>query len=399
MMKAIALRFITFFIYSFFSLPLVSNAGIIVEAESAVLHSGPSLANREVTTVYQGNKLTLLSDSSEWLEVKQSNGKQGWIVAEAVIQQDKKSSTKAKTQLSSSTQRLALVIGNANYKNSPLKNPVNDATDMAQVLAGLGFKVTLLLDTSHKESVKQIRNFTQALADSHSVGLFYYAGHGMQVNGRNYLIPVDANIQDEYQISYEGIDVGRVLEGMAKANNPMNIVILDACRDNPFSRSFRSSAKGLAQMDAPGGTMIAYATAPGSVASDGNGRNGLYTKHLLKEISKPNLAIETAMKRVRKSVMEETNNKQIPWESSSLVGEFYFAGSRGLRPKRVDSAEHKVIKGDMYISVDSNNTEPPWYKSWAVWTAAAVITAIIISCSDGGGDGGAAGEGGAGGGC
>ena len=392
MMKRQTSGLIALIFCSLLLMPLITAAEITVNADSTILHSGPSLANRVVTTLYRGTSLIAKGENTDWLEVETFNGQRGWVVAEAVTDQ------KTAKQSAGSTSRYALVIGNSHYKNAPLKNPVNDATDMAQLLTGLGFQVTLLLDTTQKETITHIRNFTQTLTRTKGIGLFYYAGHGMQIKGKNYLIPTDANIEEEYQITYEGIDVGRVLEGMELAENRTNIVILDACRNNPFTRSFRSTNKGLAQMDAPSGTLIAYATAPGSVAAEGYGRNGLYTKHLLKEMSTPNLPIESALKRVRANVMAETNKKQVPWESSSLVGEFYFAGTRGLLPKRRSPEEHLVINGDLSIPEKTTESANPWYGRWYVWTAAAIVTAIIISCS-GGGDGGTAGTAGDGGGC
>ncbi len=221
-------------------------------------------------------------------------------------------------------QRLALVIGNGNYRASPLKNPVNDARDISATLQRLGFQVIYEENASRRRMDDAVRIFYSKLRNG-GTGLFYYAGHGMQVKGRNYLIPVDARIESESDVEHESIDVGRVLGKMEDAGNPVNIVILDACRDNPFAKSFRSSSAGLARMDAPTGTIVAYATAPESVAIDGPGQNGLYTKHLLKEMIIPGLTIEQVFKAVRNNVINETNNKQVPWESTSLRGDFYFS--------------------------------------------------------------------------
>jgi len=219
--------------------------------------------------------------------------------------------------------RLALVIGNGAYKSAPLKNPVNDASDMASTLRNLGFDVMHINNADRRRMEDTIREFGRRLRHG-GVGLFYYAGHGMQVDGRNYLIPVDAKVESESDVKFEAVDAGRVLGKMEDAENELNIVILDACRDNPFARSFRSSSLGLARMDAPKGSLIAYATAPGYVAADGTGRNGIYTKYLLKHITAPGLTLEQVLKRVRVEVINETRDKQVPWESSSLTGEFYF---------------------------------------------------------------------------
>jgi hypothetical protein len=219
--------------------------------------------------------------------------------------------------------RVALVIGNAAYKESPLRNPVNDARSMAASLQKLGFEVMKRENAGQREMNRAISEFDARLSAG-AVGLFYYAGHGMQVKGRNYLLPVDAEISSEASVRNESIDVDQILDGMASAGNPLNVVILDACRNNPFERRFRGSAGGLAQIDAPKGALIAYATAPGKVAADGEGANGLYTAELLHALEEPGLRVEDVFKRVRAHVAAATNDYQVPWEASSLVGDFYF---------------------------------------------------------------------------
>ena len=237
--------------------------------------------------------------------------------------------------------RLALVIGNGAYRSQPLRNPVNDASDVAAKLEKLGFRVVLKTDVGRKAMDASIRQFGRDLLKG-GLGLFYFAGHGMQVDGRNYLIPVDAQIESPSDVHFESVDAGRVLGKMEDAQNDMNIVILDACRDNPFARSYRSGSKGLARMDAPRGSIIAYATAPGAVAADGFGRNGIYTKHLLAHIDTPGLSIEKFFKNVRIGVIRETGDKQVPWESSSLTGDFFFSGQRGLVVQASQEAPVKV---------------------------------------------------------
>jgi len=219
--------------------------------------------------------------------------------------------------------RIALVIGNGAYKSAPLKNPVNDAQDMAAVLTNLGFQVIHKTNAARRAMVLAVNEFGRKLRKA-DVGLFYYAGHGMQIEGRNYLIPIGANVVDEQDVEFEGVDAGRILGKMEAAGNTVNIVFLDACRDNPFSRSFRTGSRGLLRMNAPKGSFIAYATEPGNVAADGRGRNSPFTKHLLKHIKTPGLKIEDVLKRVRADVTSETGDKQLPWQSSSLVGDFYF---------------------------------------------------------------------------
>ncbi len=219
--------------------------------------------------------------------------------------------------------KVALVIGNGTYENSPLKNALNDAKAMAAGLRDAGFDVTEKTDLDQKAMKQEIQAFGRNLLKG-GVGLFYYAGHGVQVSGRNYLIPVGAKIEHERQVEYEAVDMGSVLGEMENARNRMNIVVLDACRDNPFGRGFRSEVKGLASVDAPSGTLIAYATAPGSTAADGEGENGPYTSALVKTLRTPGLKIEDVFKHVRATVRQETGGKQTPWESSSLEGDFYF---------------------------------------------------------------------------
>ena len=177
--------------------------------------------------------------------------------------------------------RTALIIGNSNYKNAPLKNPTNDAKDMAEVLKKSGFDVSLKINASQREMESAVRSFGKKLRRG-GAGLFYYAGHGIQANGRNYLIPIGATIESESDVKYEAVDAGLILGKMEDAGNDLNIVILDACRNNPFARSFRSAEQGLARMDAPKGSLVAYATAPGSVAADGNEGNGVIQNTLLK---------------------------------------------------------------------------------------------------------------------
>ena len=225
--------------------------------------------------------------------------------------------------LSAAVERHALVIGNANYSSSPLRNPLNDARDMAAALKGLGFQVQSLLDADAGQMEQAIIDFSNRLNEG-GVGLFYYAGHGVQARGRNYLIPLQANISSEIQLKHKTIDVGMVLDAMEYANNGVNIVILDACRDNPYGDSFRTNARGLARMESPTGSLIAYATAPGDVAADGDGRNGLFTKHLLQAMQQPGRLVELTFKDVVKGVSRESGGRQTPFITASIADDFYF---------------------------------------------------------------------------
>ena len=219
--------------------------------------------------------------------------------------------------------RVALVIGNASYKEAPLRNPVNDARAVAATLENLGFEVIRVENASKAAMERAIIEFTGRL-DEDTSGLFYYAGHGVQVRGRNYLVPVNATIRSEREARIEAVGVNLVLDELEYAGNRVNIVILDACRNNPFERRLRGASRGLAAIDAARGTLIAYATSPGSVAQDGDGRNGLYTEALLRALRLPGLEVEEVFKQVRIKVSERTHYQQIPWESSSLTGAFIF---------------------------------------------------------------------------
>ncbi len=230
-----------------------------------------------------------------------------------------------------SAARHALVIGNSDYQHTTkLNNPENDARLVSKTLQELGFEVQEALNTDHRQMKRYISQFANALQQSGegTIGLFYYAGHGVQLNGLNYLIPVDARIETEIDVEVEGVDAGIVMSSLASAKNGFNIVIFDACRNNPFARSFRSAGApgGLAQLDAPAGTFIAYATAPGDVALDGSEQNSPYTAALVEAIRQPQVAIEQTFKQVRIRVHQSTGGKQTPWESSSLTGNFQFNG-------------------------------------------------------------------------
>ncbi len=224
--------------------------------------------------------------------------------------------------------RVALVIGNGEYRSGRLLNPVNDATDMSNALGRLGFQVIIRFNADRRTMMEAMDLFYRELGQA-DVGLFYYAGHGMQVGGENYLVPVGSTMTVERDVEYEAVPVGRLLGRMEEAQNRTNIVILDACRDNPFARSFRNAGQGLARMDAPVGSFLAFATSPGATAADGGGRNGIFTGALLQYMTQPGLKIEDVLKSVRRKVVEESSGRQIPWQASSLMGDFYFASGAG----------------------------------------------------------------------
>ena len=243
---------------------------------------------------------------------------------------------------SAQEKRLALVIGNSDYKDSPLRNPINDANDMASVLKDLNFEVMLHTDADRREMGRAIRDFGSKLKENRGVGLFYYAGHGMQIENSNFLIPVDTPLEEEDEVPYESVDVGSVLAKMESAGNSLNLIILDACRNNPFPRRFRSTSRGLARVDAPIGSLVVYATAPGAVAADGEGRNGVFTGALLEQLRAGGQSLTQTIRRTRAAVVEATNGQQVPWESSSLLHDYYFTpeseprvASESTRPQPV----------------------------------------------------------------
>ena len=222
--------------------------------------------------------------------------------------------------------RVALIIGNSAYAgNMALVNPANDAKAMADVLKRLGFTVVELRDGNKAQMAAAIAQVSNSLKGKQGVGMLYYAGHGLQLDWRNYMVPVDANLKSAADVPNQTIDLSSVVDIFKAAGNRMNIVVLDACRDNPFGGN-TSSAKGLAQLDAPPSTFLAYATAPGNVAEDGDVKsgNGLYTQFLLQELKRPTAKIEDVFKRVRLNVRKQSNGRQIPWESTSLEDDFFF---------------------------------------------------------------------------
>ncbi len=238
--------------------------------------------------------------------------------------------------------RMALVVGNGAYKSAPLKNPVGDAEALAAALAQLGYEVTLKKDTSLFDLIEAMRAFSIKAAGA-SARLFFYAGHGLQYKGRNYLLPVDAEPQSEEEIAAKAADVGEFIDRLSAQKRGLNIVVLDACRVNPFAggvivgpdgRRFKFrglTPTGLAPLDAPAGTLVAFSTAPNGIALDGPvGAHSIYAKHLLKNLPTPGLPVEQLFKRVRIGVADETQRVQVPWESSSLTAEFCFrSGAQG----------------------------------------------------------------------
>lgn len=288
--------------------------------------------------------------------------------------------------------RIALVIGNGAYKYSPLPNPPNDADLMTRTLVGVGFDVTSHKNLDRRSLRRAFYEFGQKLeqADDDTVALIYYAGHGVQLGGENYLIPVDSQIEDAFDVEIEAIRASSLLKTFANAKSSLNIVILDACRNNPFKGSSRSADRGLAKMDAPTGTLLAYSTSPGNVAVDGTGKNSPYTKALATALKKPGANVEQVFKQVRITVMDRTQGKQVPWESSSLVGNFSFVGSSGQQvaalPKEIvepdqsatarsDNSINQVVEIEYWKSISGSNN-PELFQSYLEKFPNGIFTAI-----------------------
>ena len=246
--------------------------------------------------------------------------------------------------------RIALVVGNAHYASvGPLRNPENDARDMCASLTQLGFQVQCVVDVPNKREFKAaIRNFTAALSKG-TAGLFYYAGHGLQVDGENYLVPTQAELKVRADIDDESLNLKYLMAELDQAGNGFNIVILDACRNNPWSGSFRAVGRGLAATtDTPAGTLVVYATAANDLAQDGSGRNGVFTRSLLSHLPKPGLSIEEMIKHVTIDVQQEsfgrTGMRQTPFVYSSFTGEFCFAGCQAPTQPVVDAATQAELQ-------------------------------------------------------
>ncbi len=260
--------------------------------------------------------------------------------------------------------RLALVIGNSKYQFAgQLKNPTNDADDMSKTLKELGFEVILVKDASFREMDEAVENFAARLKREKGTGLLFYAGHGIQYQNENYLIPIEAKLNRVQDLKYESVPVGKILGALEDADNKINIVILDACRNNHFTRSWRSTQRGLATVQAVRGTYVAYSAAPGEYAYDGEGENGLFTSQLLQHIKTPNLDIDLMFRRVRSAVVNATNSQsypepQTPWSSNSILGEY------SLNPTSTQNSVPNIVnspppKTKPQVTVNPTPNNPP----------------------------------------
>lgn len=266
-----------------------------------------------------------------------------------------------------SGKRYALVIGNADYTDpniSRLSNSVNDASDMRYALRKVGFDVIYVANAANKMEMEQaVQNFTARLQNG-GIGLFYYAGHAVQVNGENYLIPTQVTLPSQTEVQYNTMSAQYVLDKMEKAGNGFNMVFLDACRDNPLPKKTRSIGKGksgLAEMRNPKGSIIVFSTSPNKTAEDGQGSNGTFTKHLKEAIQRPGLSLNDMLMEVRQNVIAETDSRQVPWENSSLVGKFCFAGCEDpqaeLAKKRAEDAERRLREAEERLAEQKRRAE------------------------------------------
>lgn len=262
--------------------------------------------------------------------------------------------------------RVALVIGNSDYRSAPLENPANDASDLAAALEKQGFNVLVRENVGERGLKEAVDVFAKHLKKG-GIGLFFFAGHGIQLKDQNFLLPVDVGFESEADVTFKSVSAEYVLSRMAEAGNRINIVILDACRNNPLQASRKTINKGLGVMNvgrAEKGTFIAYATSPGSTAADGTGRNGLYTKHLLRALETQDSDIDKVFGRVRTGVVQDTAGEQVPWTSSSVIGSFYFNPAEDLaalmRPTTSTMATHELATAAPLAPYDPVQEKALW---------------------------------------
>jgi hypothetical protein len=266
--------------------------------------------------------------------------------------------------------RVALVIGNAAYLEGPLRNPVNDARAMDQKLTSLGFRVERIENLKRQQIGRTMSAFSNSIKAGDEVVVFY-AGHGVQVKGINYLPAVDADIQTEDDVPLNSLNLNALMERLDETKAGLKLFFLDACRNNPYARTFRSGDRGLARVSAaPSGTLIHFATRPGSVAADGTGANGLYTTELLRHLGTPNVPVETMLKRVSVAVETQSKGQQEPWTEGGIRGEFYFKSGAGIQ---VASLKPELIVPTVSpgqssgLTLDDLQKEEASRNQWAQW--------------------------------
>ncbi len=266
--------------------------------------------------------------------------------------------------VSHAKERIALVIGNADYEQEPLLNPVNDAQDIANKLKSIGFQVTLLKNASKREMMTSIDSLKDELYGSDKVGLVYFAGHGVEVDGVNYLIPVGIRVLNEDDVRFEGVPANYALAVLGRAKNKLNMVILDACRNNPYKNSFRSSVRGLNRMSVPSQDIkVIYAAQPGKIAFDGNGRNGIFTKHFLKALDKPGLKVNEVFQETARGVLKETGGEQVPWQEGVVLGDFYFRENEKPKPIVQAPVKQEVEVRNVRVRKDTSELQRTYWDS------------------------------------
>jgi Caspase domain len=290
------------------------------------------------------------------------------------------------SSLTAQAERLAFVIGNKDYAVGALRNPVNDANAIASALRSLGFSVTLAKNLKRDDIGVAIDAFVARVRPGDDV-VFFYAGHGVQVKGINYLPAIDAVIRSETDVPLNSINLNQLVERLDEARAGVRLFLVDACRHNPYSRGFRSNARGLARMEAsPFGTLMHFATRPGGVASDGQGANGLYTKHLLMNLSTPGVPVESMLKRVASGVRQESGGGQQPWAEGSLDGEFFFTGSGSATATRPSTSPEVpvIVEPPAAALVTPSNQRPnslPLSDAYA--TALQTFNGVVFSLDRG----------------
>ena len=267
----------------------------------------------------------------------------------------------AGTWASESASKVGLVVGNSAYPGMPLRNSVNDARAVSSLLVSAGFNVDTQLEVTQRALIEAIERFGKTIQSGGTkLAVFFYAGHGVQLDWRNYLLPLDARVSSGDELKARCVDLGLLLNTFADAKDKTHVVILDACRNDPFGGSYKPAQAGLSQVDAPVGSLLAYSTSPGSVAFDGDRKNGLYTENLIREWSRRDANLENALKRVRLNVRLESQGKQIPWESTSLENEVFIFDSG--RKQLSDAEMENYVKEDLaaWERVKSSQNADDW---------------------------------------
>ena len=274
--------------------------------------------------------------------------------------------------------RKALIIGNKNYSDKPLETPIDDSKDVALLLSRKNFRISLKNNLNIESMNKVIIDFVDSIKEGKNIAIFYFAGHGVQIDGNNYLLPIGESFSDEINVKYRAYPLSELIERLEQNKNNINIIILYACRDNPFKKH-RSNKGGLAETLVSKGTFIAFATSPGQTASDysKNGRNGLYTSHLLNALNIPSLNLDERFKIIRENVYKESKERQLPWVSNSIIGDFNFDTKQDKIvgfPMAFREASTFELSKDSDINKNYINTVKTWNE---------LVSVLTILCEEG----------------